>query len=109
MHMLIHAHLEFSPFTLYLLQIAVFDEYRPVSAPPPMLTWCAVLSSAASASNATCSSGKTSLRCWRSSRRAAFSRAHAVLGFALLAPQDLRAAEEKQRRGRTRARKKRKR
>jgi hypothetical protein len=30
------------------------------------------------------------LRCWRSSRRAAFSRAHAVLGFALLAPQGCR-------------------
>ena len=30
MHMLIHAHLKFSPFTLYLLQIAVFDEYMPV-------------------------------------------------------------------------------
>jgi hypothetical protein len=26
-HACAHAHLEFSPFTLYLLQIAVFDEY----------------------------------------------------------------------------------
>ena len=63
-------------FTLYLLQITVFDEHSQASAPPPVLTWFVVLSSTASASNATCSSGKKSLRRWRSS--AAFSRAHAV-------------------------------
>ena len=82
-------HLKFSPFTLYLLQIAVFDEYMAASVPPPMLTWCAVWLSALS-SNATCSSGKNLLALSSSSRHAAFSRTLAVLGFALLAPQSCR-------------------
>jgi hypothetical protein len=54
-----------------------------------------VITTEAPASNATCNSGKKSLRCWRSNRRAAFSRTHAVvLGFAASHCLHLRTAEE---------------